>query len=270
MATPHIPPLSKRLPAMDVMGVPISVVNMDRAVGTIVDRVHAKEAQFVCVRDVHGVIGCQDDPNLMSFHRQAGLVVPDGAPLVWLSRRFGVKGMSRVCGYDLVDALCAVSGKEGIRHFLYGGKPGVAETMAGKLREKYPDLEIVGVYSPPFGGLAEGVDQSAVDMITKTGANVVWIGLSTPKQEYWMANHVAALNGATLIGIGAAFDFHAGAVKRAPPWMRDNGLEWAHRLMSEPRRLWKRYLLMAPRFAWQMLPQIIRGRQDLAVGEVRA
>ncbi|MBM3929363.1 MAG: WecB/TagA/CpsF family glycosyltransferase, partial [Sphingomonadales bacterium] len=140
----------------------------------------------------------------------------------------------------------------GAKHYFYGGQPGVADAMAKRLTERYPGLAVAGCSSPPFRPASLEPDPAAVDAILGSGANIVWVGLSTPKQEYWMAAHVSLLPGVTLIGVGAAFDFHTGAVKRAPRWMRDYGLEWAHRLISEPRRLWRRYLVLAPKFLFRV------------------
>ncbi|WP_380784390.1 WecB/TagA/CpsF family glycosyltransferase [Sphingomonas sp. R86520] len=236
------------IPATRVLGVPVSLVSLAVAVRTIVSWCEAGTAHFVCVRDVHGIMRAQDDPALMALHEQAGLVTPDGMPLVWLARHRGHNGVDRVCGSDLVTALSRVSVDKGIRHYFYGGKPGVAERMAAALSERYPGLEVAGTYTPPFRALTVQEDSAVTAAIVAARPHIVWVGLSTPTQEYWMRDHVDRIPGATLIGVGAAFDFHTGDVKRAPVWMRSRGLEWLHRLVSEPRRLWRRYLVLAPRF----------------------
>lgn len=227
---------------------PVSLVDMPRAVDTILGWIDNRSAHFICVRDVHGVMRAQDDPDLQAIHEAAGMVTPDGMPLVWLSRRRGHEGVSRVCGADLVDALCEASSRIGARHYFYGGKPGIAERMAASLKARHPGLNVVGTATPPFGALSDEEDAEATAAISAASPDIVWVGLSTPKQEYWMRDHVGRIAGATLIGVGAAFDFYAGDVKRAPTWMQKVGLEWFHRLASEPRRLWRRYLVMAPKF----------------------
>ncbi|MCX7060496.1 MAG: WecB/TagA/CpsF family glycosyltransferase [Gammaproteobacteria bacterium] len=246
-------------PATRVLGVPVSTVNMPQAIDTILSWIARGQAHYVCVRDVHGVMRAQEDNQLLEIHHRAGLVTPDGMPLVWLSKRRGYRHVSRVCGADLVAELCAGSVAHGISHYFYGGKPGVAERMAEALVARFPGLKVAGTSTPPFGDMSAEEDAAATQAIVTSGAGVVWVGLSTPKQEYWMRDHVDRIPGATLIGVGAAFDFYAGDVKRAPVWMHHSGLEWLHRLLSEPRRLWRRYLVMAPKFvlmvAWRGLRQ---------------
>ncbi len=236
------------VPATRVLGVPISTINMRVAVGTILDWVRCRNAQYICVRDVHGIMRAQEDSALMAIHHGAGLITPDGMPLAWTLKARGYRDAGRVCGADLVAALCEASVSTGLRHYLYGGKPGVAERMTAKLIEMFPGLQIIGSSTPPFRPMTSEEDEAAVAEISATRPDVVWVGLSTPKQEYWMRDHVGRIPGATLVGIGAAFDFYAGDVQRAPRWMHDSGLEWLHRLISEPRRLWRRYLILAPKF----------------------
>lgn len=244
----HATSTAAGVPATRVLGVPISTINMGVAVSTILDWVKHRDAHYICVRDVHGVMRAQKDSALMAIHDDAGLVTPDGMPLVWTLKARGYNDAGRVCGADLVVALCEVSVPNGIRHYLYGGKPGVAERMADKLTQMFPGLQVVGLSTPPFRAMTDQEDGAAVAQISATQPDVVWVGLSTPKQEYWMRDHVGRIPGATLVGVGAAFDFYAGDVKRAPRWMHNNGLEWLHRLISEPRRLWRRYLVLAPKF----------------------
>jgi N-acetylglucosaminyldiphosphoundecaprenol N-acetyl-beta-D-mannosaminyltransferase len=231
---------------------------MSIAVRTILGWIAEGNSQYICVRDVHGIMRAQEDPVLMEIHRKAGLITPDGMPLVWIMKARGYKDAGRVCGADLVAALCRASQPVGTRHYFYGGKPGVAERMAAELNQRFPDLQIVGTDTPPFHALTQEEDRAATDTIAAVSPDVVWVGLSTPKQEYWMREHVGRIPGATLIGIGAAFDFYAGDVKRAPNWMHNSGLEWLHRLVSEPRRLWRRYLVLAPKFVVLTLGNALR------------
>ncbi|CAH0356909.1 WecB/TagA/CpsF family glycosyltransferase [Sphingobium sp. CECT 9361] len=251
------------IPASRVLGVPISTINMDVAVCTVLDWVSHRNAQYICVRDVHGVMRAQEDPALLDIHDGAGLITPDGMPLVWTLKARGYNDAERVCGADLVAALCAASVSAGTRHYLYGGKPGVAERMAVTLTGLFPGLLIVGSSTPPFRPMTSEEDEAAIVEISATRPDVVWVGLSTPKQEYWMRDHVGRIPGATLVGIGAAFDFYAGDVKRAPRWMHNNGLEWLHRLISEPRRLWRRYLILAPKFLVLMVRGAVLARRQV-------
>ena len=250
----------EQLGRIDILGVPVSVVDMNTAIRVIDDWIASRDRHYVCVRDVHGVMLCQNDSNLQRVHSEAGLVAPDGMPLVWVGRLRGYHHIRRVCGADLMSALCKQSLRKGYRHFFYGGAPRVAERLASKLCRAFPGLKIVGWYSPPFRSLSDEEDEQVVQMINKSGAQIVWVGLSTPKQEAWMAAHVGQLEACVLIGVGAAFDFHAGTKKRAPAWMQRAGLEWLHRLLSEPRRLWRRYLIVAPRFVLPALLQVLRHR----------
>lgn len=249
------------VPATRILGVPVSIINMPLAVRTILGWIDARTAHYICVRDVHGVMRAQDDPDLMAIHDNAGLITPDGMPLVWTLHRRGYSGADRVCGADLVAALCEASVQSGLRHYFYGGKPGVAERMAAELRRRFPALVVAGTGTPPFRPMTAGEDAEATATIVAARPDVVWVGLSTPKQEFWMRDHVGRIPGATLVGIGAAFDFYAGDVKRAPGWMQRSGLEWLHRLLSEPRRLWRRYLVLAPRFVVRAGLAELRGRR---------
>jgi N-acetylglucosaminyldiphosphoundecaprenol N-acetyl-beta-D-mannosaminyltransferase len=209
--------------------------------------------QYVCVTGVHGVMESRRDERLQRIHNQAGLVTPDGMPLVWWSRAAGQAQTRRVYGPDLLLACCERSLTTGYRHFFYGGGDGVADLLARRLSKRFPGLTVAGTYTPPFRALTPEEDAAIVRRIDDSGADIVWVGLSTPKQEYWMAEHVGRLAAPVMIGVGAAFDFHAGLKKQAPAWMQHTGLEWAFRLATEPRRLWKRYLRNNPEFVYLAL-----------------
>lgn len=243
--------------SFSVLGVPVSIVDMAAAIEVIDGWIAARRHEFVCLRDVHGVMACQDDPELLEIHRRAGMVAPDGVPLVWLGRLLGHHTIRRVCGPDLMPALCERASARGTRHFFYGGAPGVAESLAERLQARFPGLEVVGTHTPPFRPLSEEEDAAVVRKINESRADIVWVGLSTPKQERWMAGHLGRLEAPVMLGVGAAFDFHAGTVKRAPLWMQRSGLEWLYRLASEPRRLWRRYLVLAPRFVVLVALQLL-------------
>lgn len=232
----------------DVLGIPVSVTTLTSASQAIHRWARDDVGRFVCIRDVHGVMQAYDNPALSRLHREAAMVTPDGMPLVWLGRRAGLP-VERTCGPDLMDRVMADSARSGLRHYFYGGKPGVAEQLRRVFLARYPGLQVVGHCTPPFRDLSDDEVAAVAERLNASGADVVWVGLSTPKQEFLMGR-LAPMVSATLIGVGAAFDYHTGQIKRAPRWMQRSGVEFIHRLMSEPRRLWRRYLIMAPRFVW--------------------
>jgi len=238
----------RELSSVPILGVPVNLIDMETAVQTILRWAEKGQTSYVCVRDVHGLMLSVQDPEMMRIHCDAGMVTPDGMPLVWVCKLRSRLKIGQVCGSDLMEALCNAGQAIGLRHYFYGGKAGIPEKLIQNLRSKNPDLRVAGFHSPPFRVLTEEEDVADVDSINETGAQIVWVGLSTPKQELWMRDHVGRIRGATLLGVGAAFDFQSGAVVRAPKWMRRFGLEWLHRLVSEPRRLWSRYLIIVPMF----------------------
>jgi N-acetylglucosaminyldiphosphoundecaprenol N-acetyl-beta-D-mannosaminyltransferase len=241
---------------VNVLGVGVSAITMADAL-TLIDRWIATRAnQYVCVTGVHGIMESQLDPVLRSIHNRAGLVTPDGMPLVWLSWLRGHRYVERVYGPDLMLACCRASVFKGYRHYFYGGAPGVPERLAARLQDRFPGLKVTGTCSPPFRELTPAEERATIERISAASPDIVWVGLSTPKQERWMANHVGSRCAPVLIGVGAAFDFHAGLKRQAPRWMQRHGLEWLFRLGSEPRRLWRRYLQNNPRFVWRCLLQI--------------
>lgn len=245
----------------NVLGVGVSAVNMQMTVDTIDTWIRNREQHYVCITGVHGVIESQRDKVLQRIHNASGMTTPDGMPLVWLSHLSGQKHVSRVYGPDLMLAVCEVSVERGYRHFFYGGAEDVPETLANRLASRFPGLQVVGSYSPPFRPLSPDEDEAIVQKINEARPDIIWIGLSTPKQERWMAEHVGRLSAPVMIGVGAAFDFHSGRKKQAPRWMQRSGLEWLFRLLTEPRRLWKRYLINNPLFVVLVILQLLRLRQ---------
>ncbi|HET7468287.1 MAG TPA: WecB/TagA/CpsF family glycosyltransferase [Gemmatimonadales bacterium] len=240
---------------MDVLGVGVSAVDMGQALTAIQEWIARGGRHYVCVTGVHGVMESQRDPELRRIHNAAGLVTPDGMPLVWLARRAGFRHVDRVYGPDLMLACCQRSVERGYRHFFYGGGPGVPERLAHRLIERYPGLQVVGTFSPPFRSAGAPESEEVIQQINAAGADIVWVGLSTPKQERWMDAHRGRLQAPVLIGVGAAFDFHAGVKRQAPRWMQRSGLEWLFRLGQEPRRLWRRYSYNNVRFIAGVLRQ---------------
>jgi N-acetylglucosaminyldiphosphoundecaprenol N-acetyl-beta-D-mannosaminyltransferase len=208
----------------------------------------AAASHYICVTSVHGLILAKDDPTFAEILNAADITTPDGMPVVWALRSFGSKGQQRVYGPTLMLHLCESAARHGHGIYLYGGRPEVLPLLERRLEEQFPALRIVGRYSPPFRALTVEEDEQVQVDIRQSGARLVFIGISTPKQEQWMFEHRQKFPGVTMIGVGAAFDFHAGCTPQAPPWMQRLGLEWFFRLTTEPRRLWKRYLLLTPRF----------------------
>jgi N-acetylglucosaminyldiphosphoundecaprenol N-acetyl-beta-D-mannosaminyltransferase len=244
------------IPRVNVLGVQVSAIDIPMALDAISGWIAGRERCYVCVTGVHGVMESQRDPELLRIHNAAGLVTPDGMPLVWLGRLHGFGHVRRVYGPDLMLAVCEHSVLRGARHYLYGGAEGVPEKLAENLVRRFPGLQIVGTWSPPFRALSLDEDLKIVETINATRPDIVWVGLSTPKQERWMAAHRGQLEAPVLIGVGAAFDFHAGLKRQAPRWMQRSGLEWLFRLLTEPRRLWRRYLVNNPLFVWHTLLQV--------------
>ncbi len=241
----HLP--ARRI--VDVLGVGVDASSLAEATDRILQHVDARTGGYVCVRDVHGVILCQDDPDLLEIHRRAALVTTDGMPLVRAVQRAGHRDATRVYGPDLMLEVC--SRRVGtLRHFLYGSSPEVLTDLQRSLEARFAGLEIVGAHSPPFRPLTAEEAATERSLLRSARPDIVWVGLSTPKQERWMAANAEHLDGAVLIGVGAAFDFHAGRKRQAPGWMQRSGLEWLFRMLSEPRRLGRRYLVVVPRFLW--------------------
>jgi N-acetylglucosaminyldiphosphoundecaprenol N-acetyl-beta-D-mannosaminyltransferase len=239
-----------------VLGVPINIVTLPSAVDYCEMWAKSGVPKMVFVRETASLMAARAEPRLKALHEVADLVVPDGMPLVWIGRirRHGA-ALGRVSGADLVDLLCERSVASGQTHFFYGGKPGVAEKMSARLQARFPGLKVVGTYCPPMREV--GPDFEITDaileefeIIRRSGADFIWVGISSPKQEYLMNKARETFSRGVFLGVGAAFDFHSGAVKRAPVWMQRVGLEWLHRLLSEPRRLWRRYLILAPWFVF--------------------
>jgi len=242
---------------VNILGVGVSAITLSRAVSILEEWIAGSTPHYVCVTGVHGVMESQRDRDLRRIHNEAGLVTPDGMPLVWISRLKGHSQVERVYGPDLMLAFCEASERKGYRHFLYGGGERVAERLTLRLKERFPGLAIVGTFSPPFRALEPAEDDEVVQRINEVRPDIIWVGLSTPKQERWMRAHVGRTTAPVLVGVGAAFDFHAGLKRQAPRWMQRAGLEWAFRLVHEPRRLWRRYLYNNPRFVLLILQQML-------------
>ena len=241
---------------IDILGVGVTAINMNDAIAAIEHWISEGRRTYVCITGVHGVMEARRDYRLQRIHNEAGMVTPDGMPLVWLSRLFGKARTERVYGPDLMRLMTVVSSLRGYRQFYYGGAEGVVDKLKHVLLNAHPKLDVAGTFCPPFRELTQQEDQAVVDTINAARAHIVWVGLSTPKQEFWMASHLGRIEAPVMIGVGAAFDFLAGTKRQAPLWMQRNGLEWLFRLCSEPRRLWRRYAAIVPRFTLLAMGQI--------------
>jgi N-acetylglucosaminyldiphosphoundecaprenol N-acetyl-beta-D-mannosaminyltransferase len=233
---------------VNVLGVAVSPINMGIALEQITRALANRQKGYVCVTGVHGVSEAQTDPEFRQILNRAFLCTPDGMPLVWVGRWQGQKQMDRVYGPDLMLAVLALSEKTGWRHFFYGGAEGTAQVLRNKLLERFPKLQIVGANEPPFRPLNLDEQRKLRAELDAARPDIMWVGLSTPKQERFMAQYLDQLDVTLMFGVGAAFDFLAGKIRQAPRWMQRSGLEWCFRLGCEPRRLWKRYFKNNPLF----------------------
>jgi N-acetylglucosaminyldiphosphoundecaprenol N-acetyl-beta-D-mannosaminyltransferase len=248
-ATPAPAPAAEPMPSAPVLGVPLALTDYEATLDWVDAAVADGRRAYICVAAVHTVMAAQEDTELRDAVRRADFTVPDGQPLVWALNALGHELQDRVYGPDLMDRACARAARTGQRFYLYGGRnQGALVELARMLRLRHPNLRIVGGYAPPFRELTPAEEAAAVADIERCRPDVVWVGIGVPKQEKWMARMRERLTAPVLIGVGAAFDFHAGLIPQAPGWMQRLGLEWAFRLAQEPRRLWRRYLRYNPRF----------------------
>jgi N-acetylglucosaminyldiphosphoundecaprenol N-acetyl-beta-D-mannosaminyltransferase len=232
-----------------VLGVRVNALQIPDVITRMEEWIRSRSGcHSVAATDMHGTVEAQHNPSFKEALNSTDLVVPDGMPLVWLGRRRGHHLPRRVYGPDLMLEFCEKTAGRGYRHFFYGGEPGVPERLAGSLKRRFPTMEVCGTFSPPFRSLDPEEDQEIVSMISLAAPDVLWVGLGTPKQERWMHEHRDKLHVPVLVSVGAAFDLLSGRRNQAPRWMREHGLEWLFRLLQEPRRLWRRYLIDGTRF----------------------
>jgi N-acetylglucosaminyldiphosphoundecaprenol N-acetyl-beta-D-mannosaminyltransferase len=243
----------------NVVGSPIDVLDWAGALQTISCWAAHRESRYVCICNAHSVVTATQDPSFRDILVHADMATPDGAPVAWLMRRTGHPGQQRINGPDLMFRFCERAAADGTPVFLLGSAPETLAMLQGRLLAALPRLVIAGTMSPPFRELSSAEDEELVATVNRAQPGVVFVSLGCPKQERWMAAHRGRIQ-AVMIGVGAAFDFHAGTVARAPGWMRHNGLEWLHRLVSEPRRLWRRYLVTNSAFIVGAARQLLHRR----------
>jgi N-acetylglucosaminyldiphosphoundecaprenol N-acetyl-beta-D-mannosaminyltransferase len=242
-----------------VLGTRVDAVQIPGVIAEMQDWIARRDAcRYIAVTGMHGVTEARHDPQLRGALASASLVVPDGMPLVWLGRRHGFTLPRRVYGPELMVRFWQDTTSTPSRHFLYGGAPGVADALARKFARQFPTHETVGTFSPPYRNLSRDEDQQICSTINESNPDIVWVGLGTPKQERWMRDHQHLLSVPVLVGVGAAFDFHAGRIRSAPAWMGDHGFEWLFRLAQEPRRLWHRYLVRGSEFAALAILELLK------------
>ena len=245
----------------NVLGVSVSAMNLTIATEAVLEALRARRKGYVCVTGVHGVTEAQGDAGFRRILNGAFLNTTDGMPLVWLGKRAVGSFVDRVYGPDLMLEIFAATQATPFRHFFYGGAPGVAEELQAKLEARFPGVTICGTYCPPFRPLTTDEETALVALVREKKPDIIWVGLSTPKQERFMAEYLPKLDTTLMFGVGAAFDFHSGRVRQAPRWIQRSGLEWLFRLCSQPRRLARRYLVNNPLFVWRIAGQLLGWRK---------
>jgi exopolysaccharide biosynthesis WecB/TagA/CpsF family protein len=240
----------------NVLGVQVEALDIDRAVSRVAEALESHEKGYVSVIGVHGIMEAQRNPRLATIYAESAITIPDGMPTVWVGRMQGCRQMERVAGPDLMLEICRSPELAGYTHFFYGGAQGVAEKLAANLKQWFPWLRICGTWTPPFRELCPEEEDALIAEIRALKPDIVWVGISTPRQEAFMHRYLPLLETRLMFGVGAAFDYHAGRIKDCPDWVKSAGLQWLHRLLQDPRRLWRRYLRNNPVFLWRIMLQL--------------
>ena len=236
-----------------ILGVQTDAQGFDQAINQLQQWATGSQGRYVSTCPVYTLMMCRENAQVMQAVNGADMVTADGMPIVWVQRRRGHQEAERVYGPDVMQTLMAQTANTSTSHYLWGGLPGVADTLVNRLQAQHPSLKIAGTYSPPVSPVGDTPDPSVVKRLNDSGANVIWVGLGSPKQDLWMMRYRPVLKAPLLIGVGAAFDMLAGVKSQAPRWMQRSGLEWVFRLAQEPRRLGRRYLVYNPLFVWHVL-----------------
>lgn len=230
----------------------LDIFKMDDFINYIADNLENLRGEYICVCNVHTVVMGYEDDYYNKIQKEACLRITDGMPLVYVAKKRGFKQAERIAGPDLMNEIFNISEKNGITHYFYGSTPDTIKKLKVNLLNKYPNLKIVGGYSPPFRELSKDEDEKIIKEINKLSPDILWVGLGAPKQEMWMYNHKDKIN-SLMIGVGAGFDYFAGNIKRAPMWMQKMSLEWLYRLIQDPKRLWRRYVVYNGKFILYMI-----------------
>lgn len=239
----------KNIPTCNIMGVNIAAINMEWLLNYIQDNLSDIKGDYICVSNVHTTVISYEDACYCSIQNNGLMAIPDGGPLSTIGKKRGYMEMERTTGPSLMGEIFKISAKKGYRHYFFGSTEETLRALQKKVIEHYPEIQIVGTYSPPFHEISEEENRNIVEKINETKPDFVWIGLGAPKQEIWMAEHQGIVKG-LMIGVGAGFDYYAENIKRAPKWMQKNNLEWVYRLIQDPKRLLKRYLITNTKFIW--------------------
>ncbi|MGN0161895.1 MAG: WecB/TagA/CpsF family glycosyltransferase [Lachnospiraceae bacterium] len=243
-----------------ILGTNINVTSMEEITEYIKDHLEDLRGEYICVSNVHTTVMSHDDDSYNLIQNSAAMALPDGKPLSVVSKLYGFKEANRVTGPDLMERLFQESNQgTKLRHYFYGSAPETLELLGTRLSDNYPNMDVAGMFSPPFRPLTDEEDADIVTKINETHPDIIWVGLGAPKQEKWMYDHRNKLTG-VMIGVGAGFDYHAGNIKRAPMWMQKCSLEWLYRLMQDPKRLFKRYLVTNFRFIFLVLMEKFSGK----------
>lgn len=240
-----------QIPVCQIMGVNIAAINMEWLINFTKKHIKQLSGNYICVSNVHTTIMSFDDSDYCAIQNGGILAIPDGGPLSSVGRKRGFSRMKRTTGPDYLMEILKISSEEGYRHYFYGSTDETLEKVKKYLEKNFPGVKVAGMYSPPFRTLSEEENEEIIRKINECNPDFVWVGLGAPKQEIWMAEHKGKVKG-LMIGVGAAFDYLAGNILRAPRWMRESNLEWAYRLLQEPRRLFKRYLYSNAKFLWHV------------------
>jgi N-acetylglucosaminyldiphosphoundecaprenol N-acetyl-beta-D-mannosaminyltransferase len=248
--------LCGRRDTANVMGIAVEPLDMKRSLARVAELLQERRKGYVCLIGVHGITEAQRDPILAQAFARATIMVPDGAPTVWVGRWQGFPGMQRVAGPDLMLEVFRRQEFSRYTHFLYGGKEGVADELRDSLKERFPWVNIIGTHTPPFRDLTPDEEESLADRIHTLKPDMIWVGIGTPKQERFMFHYLPLLDTTLMFGVGAAFDFHTGKIKDSPQWVKRAGMQWLHRLIQDPRRLFWRYLRSNSAFIWHITLQL--------------
>jgi N-acetylglucosaminyldiphosphoundecaprenol N-acetyl-beta-D-mannosaminyltransferase len=239
-----------------LLGISIDALDMERSLERIAVELEEGRKGYVCLAGVHGIMEAHRDPRLAAIYASAAITVPDGAPTEWIGRWQGHHWMRRVAGPDLMIEVFRRKQFSGYTHFLYGGEEGVAQKLRERLTNRFPGARIIGTFTPPFRDLNEAEEQSLMAQVRELKPDIIWVGISTPRQERFMQRYLGRLDTTLMFGVGAAFDFHTGRIQDAPQWIKRIGMQWLHRLVQDPRRLWKRYLRNNSAFLWHIALQL--------------
>jgi len=257
----------RMLKKFPILGVKISAIDMNDACLLVEEAISKRQKKYICVCPVSTIMECKRNGKVLTSVNCADLATPDGMAVVWIGKMLGYGNIRRVYGPELMQAICAISKNKGYKNYFYGSSAGVLNNLKASLIKKYPGLNICDTYSPPFRELTEEEDEKIVRDINSNCPDIIWVGLGSPKQDLWMHEHRQMINAPVMIGVGAAFDFLSGVKLQAPEWMGNNGLEWLFRLLTEPKRLWYRYLVNYPLFVYYVLIELIfKSRFRLTTG----